>query len=53
MVGTEVQMEDLLQHALVGTITPEVRVLDFEQVGNVIEDLKKQQVTGRVVVKIP
>ncbi|KAI1069249.1 hypothetical protein LB507_008605 [Fusarium sp. FIESC RH6] len=53
MVGTEEQMEDLLQHALAGTISPEVNVLDFDQVGNVIEDLKKQQVTGRVVVKIP
>lgn len=53
MVGTEAQMEDLLQHALAGTIVPEVKLLDFDQVGNVIEDLKKQQVTGRVVVKIP
>ncbi|CAG7558760.1 unnamed protein product [Fusarium equiseti] len=53
MVGTEKQMDELLQHALAGTIVPEVKVLEFDQVGNVIEDLKKQQVTGRVVVKIP
>jgi propanol-preferring alcohol dehydrogenase len=53
MVGTEKQMEDLLQHALAGTIVPEIKVLEFDQVGNVIEDLKKQQVTGRVIVKIP
>ncbi|KAJ4115370.1 hypothetical protein NW768_011222 [Fusarium equiseti] len=53
MVGTEKQLEDLLQHALKGTIVPNVKVLEFDQVGNVIEDLKKQQVTGRIVVKIP
>lgn len=46
-------MEELLQHALEGTIVPDVKVLEFEQVGKVIEDLKQQQVTGRVVVKIP
>ncbi|RFN48806.1 hypothetical protein FIE12Z_6861 [Fusarium flagelliforme] len=53
MVGTEKHMEDLLQHALEGTIVPEVKVLEFDRVGNVIESLKKQQVTGRVVVRIP
>jgi len=53
MVGTEQQMDELLQHALAGTIVPKVKVLEFDQVGNVIEDLKKQQVTGRIVVKIP
>ncbi|KAI1017825.1 hypothetical protein LB504_003849 [Fusarium proliferatum] len=52
-VGTEEQMEELLQHALEGTIVPEVKVLEFEEVGNVIEGLKRQEVTGRVVVRIP
>ncbi|KAF4995283.1 hypothetical protein FGRMN_5248 [Fusarium graminum] len=52
-VGTEEQMAELLQHALKGTIVPKVTVLDFREVGNVIEDLKKQQITGRVVVRIP
>ncbi|KAF5676189.1 alcohol dehydrogenase III [Fusarium heterosporum] len=52
-VGTEEQMKELLQHALKGTIVPKVTVLDFKEVGNVIEDLKKQQITGRAVVKIP
>jgi propanol-preferring alcohol dehydrogenase len=53
MVGTEKQMEELLQHALAGDIVPEAKVLEFEEVGNVIEDLKKQQITGRVVINIP
>ncbi|CVL08064.1 related to ADH3-alcohol dehydrogenase III [Fusarium mangiferae] len=52
-VGTEEQMEELLQHALEGTIVPEVKVLEFEEVGNVIEGLKRQEVTGRIVVRIP
>ncbi|QGI97351.1 hypothetical protein CEK26_010420 [Fusarium fujikuroi] len=52
-VGTEEQMEELLQHALEGTILPEVKVLEFEEVGNVIEGLKRQEVTGRIVVRIP
>ncbi|KPA38428.1 alcohol dehydrogenase 2 [Fusarium langsethiae] len=52
-VGTETQMEELLQHALAGIIIPDVKVLEFEQVGKVIEDLQQQKITGRVVVKIP
>lgn len=46
-------MTELLQHALEGTIVPEVQVLEFEEVGNVIEGLKRQEITGRVVVRIP
>lgn len=46
-------MKELLQHALEGKIMPEVKVLEFEEVGNVIGDLQRQQVTGRVVVRIP
>ncbi|KAF5548687.1 alcohol dehydrogenase [Fusarium mexicanum] len=52
-VGTEEQIKELLQHAVEGTIAPEVMVLEFEEVGNVIEGLKRQEVTGRVVVRIP
>ncbi|KAF5557740.1 alcohol dehydrogenase [Fusarium napiforme] len=52
-VGTEEQMKELLQHTLEGTIVPKVMVLDFEQVGDVIEGLKRQEITGRIVVRIP
>ncbi|KAM0248980.1 hypothetical protein ACHAP5_003189 [Fusarium lateritium] len=52
-VGTEEQMRELLQHALDGKIVPEVKILDFGQVGNVIGELQRQQVTGRFVVRIP
>jgi propanol-preferring alcohol dehydrogenase len=52
-VGTEEQMKELLQHASDGKIVPEIKVLKFEEVGNVIGDLQRQQVTGRVVVRLP
>lgn len=52
-VGTEEQMKDLLQHALDGTIVPEVKVLEFEEVSDVVGALKRQEITGRVVVKVP
>ncbi|KAM0338611.1 hypothetical protein ACHAPU_011267 [Fusarium lateritium] len=51
-VGTEKQMKELLQHAVQGVIVPKVTALDFGEVGHVVEDLKKQQVTGRVVLRI-
>ncbi|RGP72893.1 alcohol dehydrogenase [Fusarium longipes] len=51
-VGTENQLDELLQHAVEGTIVPDVKVLEFEQVGQVIRDLQKQKVTGRIVVRL-
>ncbi|KAH7265635.1 chaperonin 10-like protein [Fusarium redolens] len=52
-VGTEEQMKELLQHALDRIIVPEVKVLEFEEVGKVVRELQRQEVTGRVVVRIP
>lgn len=46
-------MEELLQHAVAGTIVPDITVLEFEQVGKIIRDLQDQTITGRVVLKIP
>ncbi|KAK1237153.1 hypothetical protein MKX07_006032 [Trichoderma sp. CBMAI-0711] len=53
MVGSEQQMGDLLQHALSGVIDPLVQVEEFSQVPQVFEKLRNNQVTGRIVVKIP
>jgi propanol-preferring alcohol dehydrogenase len=53
MVGSEQQMVDLLQHALAGVIDPVVQVEEFSQVPQVFEKLENNQVTGRIVVKIP
>ncbi|OBS23157.1 hypothetical protein FPOA_03713 [Fusarium poae] len=52
-VGTEQQMEEILQYTLDGILVPKVKVVEFEQVGQVMEDLQRQAITGRVVVKIP
>ncbi|KAF5024379.1 hypothetical protein F66182_3566 [Fusarium sp. NRRL 66182] len=52
-VGTEDQMAELVQHALEGTIVPDVRVVGLDEVENVVKDLQRHQVTGRVVVRIP
>jgi alcohol dehydrogenase, propanol-preferring len=46
-------MKELLQHALDRIIVPEVKVLEFEEVGKVVRELQRQEVTGRVVVRIP
>ncbi|RSL47816.1 hypothetical protein CEP54_013219 [Fusarium duplospermum] len=52
-VGTEDQMVELLRHASTKKICPKVTVVEFDQVGMVLEGLKRQDITGRVVVRIP
>lgn len=53
MVGNEQQMEDLLQNAASGIIKPVVQVEEFSKVPQIFEKLKNNEVTGRIVVKIP
>lgn len=53
MVGTEKQMEELLQHAATGVICPTIRVEEFSKIPEIFEKLKHNQVTGRFVVRIP
>ncbi|KAL6872133.1 GroES-like protein [Trichoderma novae-zelandiae] len=53
MVGNEQQMEELLQYAVAGVIKPMIQVEEFSQVPQIFEKLKNNQVTGRIVVKIP
>ncbi|MCJ1453853.1 hypothetical protein MMC28_004202 [Mycoblastus sanguinarius] len=50
-VGAEKQMDELLQLAI--KIKPLVEVLDFSETGSVFEKLRRDGITGRVVVKIP
>lgn len=52
-VGTEEQMEELLQEAAAGKLEPAVEVLDFGEVPNIFERLKQNSITGRVVVRVP
>ncbi|KAM0263949.1 hypothetical protein ACHAQJ_000984 [Trichoderma viride] len=53
MVGNEQQMEELLQHAVTGVIKPVVQVEEFSEIPQIFEKLKNNQVTGRIVVRIP
>ncbi|KAK4061796.1 hypothetical protein Trihar35433_9396 [Trichoderma harzianum] len=53
MVGTEQQMVELLEQAAAGTINPMVQVEDFSEVPKIFEKLKNNEVTGRIVVRIP
>ncbi|PTB62686.1 GroES-like protein [Trichoderma citrinoviride] len=53
MVGNEQQMDDLLQQAVAGIIKPDIQVEEFSQVPQIFDMLKDNQVTGRIVVKIP
>jgi propanol-preferring alcohol dehydrogenase len=51
--GTFAQMDDLLQLALEGKITPKVDVYDFTESPNIIQELQRYEVTGRKVVRAP
>lgn len=53
MVGNEQQMEELLQHAAAGVIRPVVKVEEFSETPEIFEKLRHNQVTGRMVVRIP
>ncbi|KAH7132603.1 alcohol dehydrogenase [Dendryphion nanum] len=51
--GTNEQMDELLQHALEGKITPRIEVYNFEDSPKIIAELQRYEVTGRKVVKAP
>jgi propanol-preferring alcohol dehydrogenase len=46
-------MDELLQHALEGKITPKIEVYDFADSPKIIEELLRYEVTGRKVVRAP
>ncbi|KAF2746269.1 alcohol dehydrogenase [Sporormia fimetaria CBS 119925] len=51
--GTSEQMDELLQHALEGKITPKIEVYDFEESPKIIQELMRYEVSGRKVVRAP
>jgi propanol-preferring alcohol dehydrogenase len=51
--GTAAQMDELLQLALQGKITPKIDVYDFGEANKIIQELMKYEVTGRKVVRAP
>lgn len=46
-------MDELLQLALDGVITPEIEVFEFEEAPNLISKIKDDAIIGRAVVRIP
>ncbi len=46
-------MDELLQLALQGKITPRVQVYDFKDAPAIIQELQRYEVTGRKVVRAP
>lgn len=52
-VGTEDEMDELLALAERGGVTARVEVVDFEEIGDVMERLRHDEITGRVVVRLP
>jgi propanol-preferring alcohol dehydrogenase len=51
--GTAAQMDELLQLALEGKITPKVEVYDFAESPKILQELDRFEVTGRKVVRAP
>jgi D-arabinose 1-dehydrogenase-like Zn-dependent alcohol dehydrogenase len=46
-------MVELLQLAMIGKIKPMVEIVEFSQTSSVLEKLRTDKITGRVVVRIP
>ncbi|KAH6889627.1 chaperonin 10-like protein [Thelonectria olida] len=51
--GTERQMEALLDQAATGKISPAVEILNLDEISGIFERLKNDEITGRIVVRIP
>ncbi|KAF2475130.1 uncharacterized protein BDR25DRAFT_279065 [Lindgomyces ingoldianus] len=51
--GNSAQMDELLQYALEGKITPKIEVFEFSDSPKIIQELQRYEVTGRKVVKAP
>ncbi|KIW09142.1 uncharacterized protein PV09_00078 [Verruconis gallopava] len=51
--GNEAQMQELFKYAIDGTVLPIVEVQDFERSGDILYMLKRDEVKGRIVVRIP
>ncbi|KAE8381649.1 chaperonin 10-like protein [Aspergillus bertholletiae] len=52
-VGTEEQMDDLLQQAARGEITPAIEVFEFTETPRLVDGLRNDAIAGRAVVRIP
>ncbi|KAJ5118203.1 hypothetical protein N7448_009917 [Penicillium atrosanguineum] len=51
--GNEEQMQELFQLALSNTVLPQVELIDFSRTGEILEKLRNDEISGRVVTLIP
>ncbi|OCT54124.1 Alcohol dehydrogenase [Cladophialophora carrionii] len=52
-VGTDAEMQELLQMAVKGEVVPQIAVYPFEEINAVMEKLVRFEIEGRVVLRIP
>ncbi|KAI1618558.1 hypothetical protein EDD37DRAFT_677627 [Exophiala viscosa] len=52
-VGTDKEMEELLEMAVHGDVVPQIAVFDFDEINNVMERLARFEIGGRIVLRIP
>ena len=52
-MGSEEQMNEILEYAVDSVIKPRVEVLAFSIVNEAIERLRKNDIAGRIVVTLP
>lgn len=52
-VGTENEMNELLEMAAQGKIKPTVELFDFDDLDEVLQKLQKNEIAGRAVVTLP
>ncbi|ETI25800.1 hypothetical protein G647_02574 [Cladophialophora carrionii CBS 160.54] len=52
-VGTDAEMQELLQMAVKGEVVPQIAVYPFEEINTVMEKLVRFEIEGRVVLRIP
>lgn len=52
-MGNEKQMEELMSLAISKIIEPRIEVFEFSKISIIIEKLKRDEVSGRIVVRIP
>ncbi|KFY10463.1 hypothetical protein V492_05005 [Pseudogymnoascus sp. VKM F-4246] len=52
-VGTEVEMEELLQMAVNGDVVPHIEMFELSELDNVVRQLAEAQIVGRAVLRIP
>lgn len=52
-VGTETEIQELLQLTVKGKIKPQIEVYDFNDINDVMGKLAKFQIKGRAVLRLP